>query len=308
MKTLLFGYIVLVLTTGCLFGQYFTQVTEGAIVEDIENSTGTALGDFNNDGYLDVFVSNWGNNSLYQNNGNGSFTKITTGAIVNDGVDTFGSSWGDYDNDGDIDLFVTNGWPQQNNFLYNNNGDGTFTKITSGAVVNDGGISTGASCGDYDNDGDLDLLVANSDDRNFLFQNNGNSNNWINIKCIGMLSNTSAIGVKIRVKAIIYGKPVWQMNEISGQTGGRCGGQNSLNAEFGLGDATVIDTLIIEWPSGIIDIFTEIAINQFLTIVEGEKFPEILIQEEEIFFDSVYIGNHVSRVLTLQFPILAQTH
>ncbi|GAH09065.1 unnamed protein product, partial [marine sediment metagenome] len=80
---------------------------------------------------------------------------------------------------------------------------------------------------------------------------------------------------------------------------GRVGGQNSLNAEFGLGDATVIDTLIIEWPSGIIDIYTEVAINQFLTIVEGGEFPEILIQEEELFFDTVYVGNYVSRILTI---------
>src|SRR5437773_5816887 len=123
-------------------------------------STGCAWGDYDNDGYLDLFVPNNNeNNFLYHNNRDGTFTKITSGRIVTDGGNSFGAAWGDYDNDGFLDLFVAN--VNQKNFLYRNNGDGTFTKITSGAIVNDVGYSWGAAWGDYDNDGFLDLFVAN---------------------------------------------------------------------------------------------------------------------------------------------------
>ena len=220
---------------------------------------------------MDLFVANYENqnNFLYRNNGDGTFTKITTGDIVTDGGQSVGSGWGDYDNDGDLDLFVTNRWGEDN-FLYSNNGDGTFTKVTTGNIVTDGSYSGGGSWGDYDNDGDLDLFVANgggSSQNNFLYANNGNSNRWINIKCVGTVSNTSAIGVKVRVKATINGTPVWQMREISGQTG--YGSQNSLNAEFGLGDAAIIDSVKIEWPSGMVQVLTDVAVNQFLEVVES---------------------------------------
>jgi len=107
---------------------------------------GGSFGDFDNDGDLDLFVSNYfGNhNLLYSNNGDGTFTKITAGIIANDGGFSFGSSLADYDNDGFLDIYVVNGGFTEtgaNNSLYKNNGDGTFTKITTGAIVNDGGLS-----------------------------------------------------------------------------------------------------------------------------------------------------------------------
>jgi hypothetical protein len=103
------------------------------------------------------------------------FTKIMIGAVVTDAGYSSGCAWGDYDNDGDLDLFVANGVntaPGENNFLYTNNGDGTFTKVASGDVVEDPGHFIGCAWGDYDNDGDLDLFVANSGN-NFLYTNNG---------------------------------------------------------------------------------------------------------------------------------------
>ncbi|MFQ5770317.1 MAG: ASPIC/UnbV domain-containing protein, partial [bacterium] len=183
-------------------------------------------------------------------------------------------SWCDIDNDGDLDLFVANatvrgiGTPDPAlSFLYANNGDGTFTKIVAGSVVSNRGYSTGDGFGDYDNDGDLDLFVADIIADNILYSNNGNSNNWINIKCIGTISNTSGIGAKVRAKATINGTSVWQLHEISAQTG--FAGQNSLNAEFGLGDATVIDSIKIEWPSGTVQVLTDVSVNQFLIVTES---------------------------------------
>ncbi|MFQ5675188.1 MAG: FG-GAP-like repeat-containing protein, partial [bacterium] len=152
----------------------FTRITTGDIVNDSGLSGGCSWGDYDNDGDLDLFVSNLSDddNFLYSNNSDGTFTKITVGEIVNDGGKSVGSSWGDYDNDGDLDLFVANEHGQ-NNFLYQNSGNGTFSKITIGAIVVDGGNSLSTSWGDYDNDGNLDLYVANSGNNNFLYQNNG---------------------------------------------------------------------------------------------------------------------------------------
>src|SRR2546427_33422 len=102
---------------------------------------------------------------------NATFTRITAGIIVSDHGNTYSGSWADYDNDGFLDLVAANGSGQRN-FLYYNNGDGTFTKITAGNIVSDIGNSEGCAWGDYDNDGFLDLFVANLGQRNFLYHNN----------------------------------------------------------------------------------------------------------------------------------------
>ncbi|MFZ2054567.1 MAG: FG-GAP-like repeat-containing protein [Candidatus Aminicenantales bacterium] len=246
----------------------FTKVTSGAVVTDGGYSYGCAWGDYDNDGELDLFVANFGqNNFLYTNNGDGSFTKVTSGAVVEDVGNSYGCAWGDYDNDGDLDLFVAN-IINENNFLYTNNGDGSFTKVTSGVAVTDGGSSDDCAWGDYDNDGDLDLFVSNGHglSNDFLYANNGNGSTWINIKCIGTASNVSAIGTKVKVLAMISGSPVWQLREISGGASS----QDSLNAEFGLGDAAIVDEIRIEWPSGNVQTLTSIAVNQFLTVTETE--------------------------------------
>ncbi len=146
---------------------------QGPIYEDDEESRGGSWVDYDNDGWLDVFVVNNGNNSLYHNDGYGSFTKITDGDIVNDGGNSNEASWADYDSDGDMDVFVAND-NDENNFLYQNNGDGSFTNISVGNIVKDGGHTKGGSWADYDNDGDLDLFVVNSDSRNKLYNNDGN--------------------------------------------------------------------------------------------------------------------------------------
>ena len=153
----------------------FTQVTIGPIVNDIGWSQACAWCDYDRDGWLDLFVSNEYNkpNFLYHNNGNGTFTKVTSGSIVNDIGWSRGAAWGDYDNDGWPDLFVVN-YQGINDFLYHNNGNGTFTKITSGPEVTDIDWGSGCSWGDYDNDGYLDLYVTNNNTPNRLYHNNGN--------------------------------------------------------------------------------------------------------------------------------------
>lgn len=157
----------------------FTQITSGAIVNDQHYSRNADWIDFDNDGIIDLFVTNEEdqNNDLYKGNTDGSFTKVSGLNIVSDAGKSTSSNWEDIDNDGDFDLFVAN-YANQNNFLYMNNGDGTFIKVTQGPVVNDGGSSFGSSFGDIDNDGDLDFIVTNAftgsaQTNNFLYFNNG---------------------------------------------------------------------------------------------------------------------------------------
>ena len=149
----------------------FTKVTAGAVVSEQGSWQGCAWGDYDNDGWVDLFaVNDAGNNALYRNNRNGTFTRVTTGSPVRDGGASTSCAWGDYDGDGWLDLIVVNRSGQKN-FLYRNNRDGTFAKITSGAVVTDVGDSYGVAWADYDNDGDFDLLVTNFDGANFLYRN-----------------------------------------------------------------------------------------------------------------------------------------
>jgi uncharacterized repeat protein (TIGR01451 family) len=248
----------------------FQKITTGAIVTDGGTSVGASWGDYDNDRDLDLFVANAGgiNNFLYRNNGNGTFTKITSGSIVNDGGQSHGSAWADFDSDGDLDLFVAN--DGHSNFLYRNDGGGNFTKITEGPAVNSNAKSFGCAWADYDRDGDPDLFVANRDNQqNLLFKNEkGTCNNRINIKLIGSRSNRSAIGAKVFVKATIDSASVWQMREVTAQSGGGTGGQSDLRATFGLGNATMIDSITVLWPSGYRQVLTNQLVNQFLTITE----------------------------------------
>ncbi|MFQ6607271.1 MAG: FG-GAP-like repeat-containing protein [Fidelibacterota bacterium] len=251
----------------------FSLMTSSPISTDGGESRGGSWGDYDNDGDLDLFVSNasYTDNFLYRNEGEGTFIRITEGEIVNDGGTSNGAAWGDYDNDGDLDLYVSNA-EFQNNFLYDNNGDGTFTKDTSTTLTFSNSMSKGGSWADIDNDGDLDLLVACShNEPNELYINEGNDNHWLKVKCIGNSSNTAAIGTKVRVKATVgeYAIAVWQMREISSGTGRLS--QNSLIAHFGLGTALMVDSLVIEWPSGLVEILVNIPADQMMTLTEGES-------------------------------------
>ena len=260
----------------------FTKLTNGPLLNDGGKTMSSSWGDYDNDGDLDVFLANdQGNDGLFRNEGHFNFTKITTDTVSNCGGNSFSSAWSDVDNDGDLDLFVTNSfgtttlWP---NFLFLNNGNGSFTRVGNTAPATDLDWSYGCAFGDYDNDGFEDLAVAtcryNSVDRpDLLYHNDGNSNNWITIKLVGTITNKSAIGTKIRVKANINGNPVWQMRELSAQTS-YCG-QNDLRPHFGLGNATNIDSIKLEWLNGTVEYYTNITKNQFITIVQGNGITGI---------------------------------
>ncbi len=250
----------------------FVRINNGDIVNDGGNSVGSSWGDYDNDGDLDLYVTNTDRqeNFLYRNEGGVTFTRILEGSLVNDKDRSQGSTWGDFDNDGDLDLYVTNS-DEEERKLYLNNGDGTFTSDRVEPVSREGIYSLATAHADIDNDGDLDLMVANHfDNPNQYYLNNGNDNNWIEIRLRGTRSNRSAIGAQIRVKAEIGGESRWQMRQIAGQSGGGASSQNSLIAHFGLGDAANIDTIEVRWPSGFRQFETQINVNQLYEIVEDE--------------------------------------
>ena len=126
---------------------------------------------------------------------------------------------------------------------------------------------------DYDNDGSLDLFVAGGSTdtgpgKNLLYHNNGNNNRWLKVRCAGTVSNRDAIGAKVRARATIAGKTFWQLREIN-----EGGGHNSapLIAHFGLGDATNVDLLRIEWPSGYVQEITDVPARQIKTVIEAPR-------------------------------------
>jgi hypothetical protein len=182
-----------------------------------------------------------------------------------------GASWEDFDNDGNLDLFVSRnaGFSgTRTNMLYHNNSDGTFTPVTDSILIADSGNFFAAAWGDYDNDGFPDLFLVAGQPSLLYHNEGGNGNNWITFKLVGTVSNRSAIGAKVRVKATIRGKTYWQMREI---TNGDGISGNSLNPHFGLGDATNVDTVRIEWPSHTVQELHNVSAKQILTITEPPR-------------------------------------
>jgi hypothetical protein len=255
-------------------GGVFTRITTGPLVERSTATAAAVWGDYDNDRFLDLFLSRRDVSSgqplpsfLFHNNGHGAFTQVEQSPFTDDTGSALGASWADYDNDGWLDLFVCD-VGSGNNRLYHNNGDGTFTRVLSGPVPTEAGESVLGAWGDYDRDGFLDLFVTDlGAGKNALYHNDGNSNAWISIRCVGTRSNRSAIGAKVRVKASIGGRTFWQMREIN--SGGGAG--SSLEAHFGLGDATQVETVRIEWPSRAVQEFHNVSAKTSLTVTEPSR-------------------------------------
>ena len=156
--------------------EIFTRITTGSIVTDAGPSASTTAVDYDGDGWPDIYFGNDGGgfgtpNFLYRNNGDGTFARTNVVGVATDLGKTVSAAWGDYDNDGFPDLVVAN-WPDEKNFQYRNNGDGTFTKITQGPIVTEAGEFIGCVWGDYDRDGWLDLFVAMNAGNHRLYHNN----------------------------------------------------------------------------------------------------------------------------------------
>ena len=248
-----------------------------------EAGMGTDFADFDGDGLLDIFVTNLDmeTNGLYRNNGDLIFSDerwIRGVARPSIRLVGFGTMFFDFDNDGDQDLFVANGhvlddapshrdnvsYRQPNQLLENRGGIFHDVSPFAGKPFSVTNVSRGAAFGDVDNDGDVDIVVSNSNDSpNLLINQGGNKKNWILLQLVGLESNRDAVGAKIRLAT-----------EGGVQYDQRTGGGSYLSAHdprmhFGLGTAQIVHFIEVRWPSGIMDCFEEVNVNQILVIEEG---------------------------------------
>ena len=250
----------------------FADISSASGADVALDGMALAVGDYDLDGNLDLYMTNIGDSVLLKNNGDGlSFTDTTREAGVGAGRDgaqkriTWGALFVDHDNDGDEDLYVVSGYAVQRNLLLRNEGDGSFSDASATSGADDPGLGRGGAYLDFDKDGCLDLFVANYGQRARLFRNlcdTGNS--WLTVDTSGTVSNRDGIGARVTVVA--RGKV--QIREISG--GSSQMGQNMLAAHFGLGDADLAEYVLVRWPSGVIQTLTDVAANQRITVTEPE--------------------------------------
>jgi enediyne biosynthesis protein E4 len=246
---------------------------------------GVAVADYDCDGWFDIFKTNFADDTcnLYHNNGDGTFSDVTfaSGVAVNNRYVAWGCGFVDYDNDGWQDIIQINGhvYPEidQYNFgqtfknprlVYKNLGNGHFKDVSAemGPGISEHYSSRGAAFGDYNNNGNMDVLILNMNDLPSLLRNEGgNQQNWIKIKLVGTKCNRTAIGARVRV---ITGKHV-QMDEV--HSGDSVMSQSDLRLHFGLGKVETVDTLEVKWPTTQkIERFTKVKANQIITIREGD--------------------------------------
>ena len=288
---------------------------------------GMAAGDFNDDGWPDLFVGVFGHpNRLFLNDGQGGFQDATTGDVGDEG-EAFIVAVGDYDNDGDLDIFQGSGSDgltsrsqlllnlgegqfldvteavglgleilgtntdgvvfadidndgdldlvagrvekgsgdeqHDENLLLLNNGMGRFVDQTAASGIADIGAYT--AVGDYDEDGFVDLLYSSfTRDLTALYRNNGNDNHWLRVELVGIESNRNGIGSRL----LATWDDLTQMREILGGVGRQ---EDERVVHFGLGDRTRVDRLEIRWPSGQVDVLTDIPADQKIRVFEGRE-------------------------------------
>lgn len=252
----------------------FSNATDTDVLID-ENGMGSALGDYDNDGDLDWFVSSifddgptpkYGNR-LYRND-DGVFVDVTDEAGVERGGWGWGSCFFDAENDGDLDIYHTNGWPQDDedaNYrideskMFISDGNGHFVNRASNLGLNDSDEGRGVVCADFDNDGDIDILQLLFSGAT-LWQNNAIGNNYLGVRLQGTPPNTAAVGSRIWVTL----GGTTQMREVT--IASNLSGQNPTEQIFGLGAAAQVDELRIEWPDGEQTILNDVAAGQKLVL------------------------------------------
>ncbi|HZW62903.1 MAG TPA: FG-GAP-like repeat-containing protein [Flavobacteriaceae bacterium] len=284
--------------------------------------------DYDNDRNIDMFIAKCGGeearrtNQMHHNLGNGSFEENASVIGLADPMQTWSSAWGDFDNDGDMDVFV--GASSGTHKLMQNN-NGIFTDITNVSGVNTlTATSREHVTYDFDNDGYLDIvsggnILHNNGDMTFtlmsnvftgtgsygdlnndgfidarrganLYLNNGNSNNWTKITTVGTNSNKNGIGARVEV----YTASGVQIRDVRSGDGFEY--MNTLNTHFGIGTDTAIDSIVIYWPSGVVDTIENPDINEHLVVIEGQS----LAVEDETLIDLSIYPNPVKEVLTLK--------
>lgn len=270
----------------------FTEVGEQMEMDFGMSAMGVAIGDYNNDGWLDYFFSNILDAPFVINQGRDkpflNISKEVGASIIfltnEDGRPVTSISWGinffDADNDTDLDLFITNGSlnPDEKpipNVLLENDQD-RFKRSGFDVGLSDPSIGRGSVTFDYDNDGDLDVFVVNQksvSENNFgydnlssrLFRNDAPHNNWLKVKLRGKQVDTNGIGSRVEV----YAKDLMMIREIEG--GSSHESKNSCIAHFGLKNITMADSIVVRWMGGDIKTIYNIRANQLVEVIEASR-------------------------------------
>ena len=243
--------------------------TESAVVHglQIRNQTWTAdFGDIDNDGDLDMVATNHDATiQLFENDGSGNYTDITAGCGMEQNGFFLQSKFVDLDNDGFLDVMIAGGVE----FFFKGNGDGTFTQMNG--LFPSGKAMHSFATGDLNNDGFVDVFAnygggyvnpdSNNPDR--LWINNGNANHWFTVRLQGTISNRDAVGARVS----ITGPWGTQVREV--KAGESYGMVTTFAAMFGLGEYTTIPTLTIHWPSGLVETFTDLDVDQTINVIEA---------------------------------------
>jgi len=255
----------------------FRNITDVEVIRDA-NGMGSTLGDYDNDGDLDWFITSIyretnplveNGNRLYRNDA-GVFVDVTETAGVANGGWGWAACFVDLDNDGNLDLYHTNGWQiddigdftSDSSRAFMSNGDGTFTNEALSLGIADKDQGRGVVCADFDRDGDIDIFLWANEGNNAgsLFRNDTSENNYLIVKLRGLPPNTAAAGARIRATV----GNVTQMREVS--IGSNFISQNPTEQHFGVGQAPQIDSLIIEWPDGLTSDLGIVQANQRIVI------------------------------------------
>jgi hypothetical protein len=279
-------------------GARFADVTAGAGVAEPVNSFPAWFFDYDNDGWLDLFVGGFdeagadavlalylgtkrpgGTPRLYRNRHDGTFEDVTLAANLDRVLNAMGANFGDLDNDGFLDVYVGTGAPDLNtlmpNRMFRNAGGRLFQDVTTSGGFGHLQKGHGVAFGDLDNDGDQDIYeviggwFTGDTYQSVLFENPGHGNRWITVLLEGVRSNRMAIGARATFRVVTPGGPRLIQQVVS--SGGSFG-DSSFQLETGLGDATALDAIEVTWPAtGQTQIFKNVPLDRFVRIREGDS-------------------------------------
>lgn len=304
------GWQDLYLSSDKYFNQNFLYHNNGdGTFSDVSTSSGTGIfinamtttiGDFNNDGWFDIYITNTptDGNVLFRNNGDGTFTDLAQFSGTKLNSYAWGAVFLDADNDMDLDIYVScefdgSNPPFRSSAFYKNRNNNTFENSINSGFVGDAAKSYSNAIGDFNNDGFPDIAVSNINYENmYLWENQTvNDNNYLKVKLTGIQSNKDGVGSRLEIS--INGNKQYRYTH--------CGegylAQNSNTEFFGLGTNTTIDYVKVTWLSGIVDYLENVNADQLLEITEGTYSLSL---ESEIKSDFLYYPNPVTNALTLK--------